>query len=249
MYLVQDSVYRGSTERAAYDTANALMETSGIPWNWEIINSTNRTVGLAKYDTNKGAPVKEWISSDKLAAVSNTDIQNLLGNDYGFYLDITSLDGSKSWGNRSTGGLGYNNTSPDVVKVEKIVLYSKLNAVSFIKGQIRGSGSPRDYSNPPDQFQTSYFYNQTYDYYIIVGNNSGYNAVNVTLNTNNTMVLNNLTQPNSQPYLINSIYLKMNQSNSIQLFNNTVQVRANSTPGSFMDLYIVQVKKEPIQMR
>ncbi|HML04874.1 MAG TPA: hypothetical protein VK426_03770 [Methanobacterium sp.] len=238
LYMVQDTVYRGSTERAAFNTADALLGTSGSPWNWEITNASNRTVGFAPYDTNKLTPVKDTISSDKLSAASNTDIQNLLGDNYGYFLNVTSADGSTSWGTRSSGGLGYNNSASDVVRVEKEVLYSKLNSVSFIKGQIRGSNATIDYSNPPNAFQTSAYYNQTFDYYIVVGNNSGYTWANVTINSN-IIVMTNLTQP----YLINSSYLNMNQTNPTQLLNNNVKVTTGSSYGSYMDLYIVQVKK------
>jgi hypothetical protein len=238
MYATQDAVFRGSTERVAADTLNTLADTSGSPPTWEINTTSNRTVGLAFYDTNKLAPVKEKISPDKLASITDADIQNLLGNKYGFFLNMTSSDGTKSWLNRSSGGLGYNNSAPDIVKVEKVVSYSKLNAVSSIIGQIKGATAIRDYSNPPDQFQTSYLYNQTYDYYVVVKNN-GYTTANVTINGVNTMVLNNLTQP----YLINSTYLNMNQTNPTKFYSNTVKVTAGSTVGNTMDLYIVQVKK------
>jgi len=238
LYLVQDTVYRGTTERAAFDTANALLETSGTPSTWEVTNASNRIAGLAIYDTNTGKPKRDWISPDKLASLKETDVQNLLGNNYGFYLEVTSSDGNKIWKNVSTNGNGYNSSASDIVKVEKGVRFAKLNVVSSIEGQIRGVSAPRDYSNPPDQFPTSYLYNQTYDYYIVT-NNSGFSSANVTFNGIYTVILSNLTQY----YKINSTYLNMNQTNPTQFFNNTVKVSVNGTSSATMNLYIVQVLK------
>lgn len=228
-YLIQDTVYRGSTERVAADAVNTLLQTPGQPNNWEQTNVSPRIVGLAQIDTSNNKTMAGTISSVKLSSLTESDVQNIVGSEYGFCLNVTSLDGSTSFKNLSTGGAGYNSSATDIVRVEKIALYSRFDVVSKIVGQIRGSGSIRPYSSPPDQFKVSSLYNATYNYWILV-NNSGYSSANVTINSKPPIVMTNL----SQAYQINSSYL-----NQI----NTVTVNAGAASGNSMDLYIVQVPK------
>ena len=236
-YLVQDTVYRGTTDRVASDTVNTLLATSGTPPTWEQTNSSTRIVGLAKYDFNKGSPIEGTISSAKADALNAADIQNIVGDNYGFYMKISIIDNTSSpVSYTSIYSLGtLNNSANDIVRIERVALYSKLNVVSQIIGQIRGVGATRQYTNPPDQFPTSYFYTQNYDYYVLF-NNHGYSQANVTIN-NQTMIINNL----NQAYKINSSSLKYNQTTPDKMYNNTVLISAIAAPGNSMDAYIVQV--------
>lgn len=226
MYLVQDTVFRGSTDRVAADTVNTLLNTPGQPNNWEQSAST-RIAGIAKIDSTNNQTIAGTISSAKLSALTESDVQNITGSNYGFCMNITSLDGNTSFKTLSTGGGGYNSSASDIVRIEKVALYSRFDVVSSIVGQIRGSGSIRPYSSPPNQFQVSSYYNSTYNYWILV-NNSGYTSANVTINSNPPIVMTNL----SQAYKINSSYL---------LSINTVTVNAGASTGNSMNLYIIQV--------
>ena len=236
LYLVQDTVYRGSTERVAFDTVNALLQTSGDPPIWEQ-NGTANVAGLAKYDNSKDIPVEGTISTAKLAALKESDIQKMIGDQYGFFLNITGEDLSSPSTLKTLGN--YNSSVKDIVKIERVALYSKLDVVFSIVGQIRGSGANNTYAPTPNRFETSYYYNQTYDYWIFVVNN-GYTSANIDINTN-TISLNSTTI--NQPVLIDSEFLNLNQSNPSMFYNNTVTVTAGSDRGHSMDLYIVQVPK------
>ncbi len=71
MYETQDIVYRSAIERASQDTANALLKTSGDPYNWENLTSSQvRSVGLAKYDPTKKLPIEYVLSIDKVGAIT-----------------------------------------------------------------------------------------------------------------------------------------------------------------------------------
>lgn len=235
LYLVQDTVYRSSTDRVAHDTVNALLETSGQPTDWE--KTGNPTVpGLARFDESKGAPVEGTMTAAKLAALKDSDIQNMIGNDYDFFLKVigeNSTSGStlKTMGN-STG----RDNAKDVVKVERIVLYSKLEVISQLVGEIRGNGTARPYDMK--DFSTSYYSNQTYDYYIFIVN-SGFTNASITINSD-TMTLNSTTI--NEPALINS-YIKMNSTNPNTFYNNKVTITAGSSKSSAMDVYVVIVPK------
>jgi hypothetical protein len=238
MFQMQDTIFRGSTERVAADTVNTLLTTSGQPVDWE--NTGNPIVpGLAQYDNIKGMPIEGTISSSKLAALTPSLLQNMIGSDYNYNMTVTSLED-----NSTISTIGNNLNGNDIVRIQKDALYAKLQAVYSIVGQIRGSGSIRPY--PSGTFATSYNYLQTYNYWIIV-NNNGYNPANVTVkivnNVTNTVTLTSLTNPTQ----INSNYLKSNQTSPNQFFNNTITVNAGAPPGNSMDLYIVQVPKSVSQ--
>ncbi len=237
LYLIQDTVYRASTDRVAVDTVNALLQTSGEPAKWE--KTGNATIpGLARFDDAKGVPIEGTISAAKLAALKESHIQNMVGDQYGFYLEIVGEDLFSPTTLKTLGS--YNSSANDIVKIERIALYSKLDVLCSIVGQIRGAGTNKTYTPSPDRFETSYYYNQTYDYWIFVVNN-GYTTVDVTFNGVDTITLNSTTI--NQPVKINPAFLKMNVTNPAVLYNNTVSINTGSARGNSMDLYIVQVPK------
>ena len=241
MYLVQDTVYRGSTERVAADTLNTLLETSGDPTDWEQNGNVN-VVGIAKYDSDRGVPIEGTISPSKLSALNASNMQKLVGDNYGFYLNITTIDDSTILKSIGTNGAGYNSSASDIVRVEKVALYGKLDVVSSLKDAIRDPGQPRIYTSPPDPFPTNTFYLNIYDYYVLVVNR-GYDSATVDINSNTVIKGNdykgkatrymNLTEPIDPSFLKNQTYLQ----------DNTVTVRTVSNPGSSMDVYIIQAPK------
>jgi hypothetical protein len=236
MYQIQDTIFQSSTERVAADTVNSLLQTSGDPVNWEQTGTAN-VVGLAYYDPLKGSPVKGTISSRKLAALTEPHVTSLTGDEYGFYLNISTTD-NVTIKNLSTGNLtAPSSNATNIIKVERMARYSKLEVVSKIEGVIRGSGAIRPYTNPPNQFQTSNSSLQTNDYWILVDNH-GFNTANITVN-NGTMYMgpSNISTPTK----IDSGLLKSDAAN--KAYNNTVTIMAGSSPGTWMDLYIIEVPK------
>jgi len=105
-------------------------------------------------------------------------------------------------------------------------------------GEIRYTGQSRNYIAP--EFQTSERYNQTYNYWIIFLNNTGFTSATVTINGN---VINLDSSNINNAHLINSSWLKTNTSNNNQFLNNTVTLNATGGFGSSMNFFIVQAPK------
>lgn len=245
-YLIQDTVYRGSTERVAADTLNTLLETSGDPTNWEQNGSVN-VVGIAKYDSTKGIPLEGTVSASKLTALNVSNMQKLIGNEYGFYLNITTIDDStilKSIGTNNVGasGAGINSTASDIVRVEKVANYARLDVVSSIKDAIRDAGVPRTYTSPPNPFPTNNFYLTIYDYYVLVVNN-GYDSATVDINSKTVIKGNNFNGQSTRHANITEQIDESFLKNMTTLQDNTVTVRTVSNPHSSMDVYIIQAPK------
>jgi hypothetical protein len=235
MFQIEDTVFRGSMDRVAADTMNTLLETSGTPPDWEKTGNLT-LVGLAKYDQSKGKPNEGTISPTKLAFVveNPTSVQNIIGDEYGFYMTVNTLDTNTSMGSIGT----YNASVNDIVRVDKVVLCSRLETVSSLMGEIRYTGQSRNYIAP--EFQTSERYNQTYNYWIIFLNNTGFTSATVTINGN---VINLDSSNINNAYLINSTYLNTNTSDNMQFLNNTVTLNATGGFGSSMNFFIVQAPK------
>jgi hypothetical protein len=228
LYTMETTIFQGSNDRVAVDTVNTLLETSGDPLNWEQTGNPPNVAGIAYYDPLKGTPVKGTISSNKLTALTDFDVQNLVGPNYKFNLTVIKTDN-----NQTIKALGTNVNSSNVVKVERSALYSQLPVVSKIQSVISGSGSIRPYTNPPNQFQTSASSLASHDYWILVENN-GYNYANITIN-NNTIYMgptNISTATKIDPSFLKS---------DITFYNNTVTIITGSSPGTSMNLYIVEV--------
>ncbi|KAF5078413.1 hypothetical protein DSECCO2_140880 [anaerobic digester metagenome] len=236
MYQVQDTVFRGSMDRVAFDTMNTLLETSGTPTNWEETGNPS-VAGLAIYDPSDG-PLEGTIDTNKLPSLTQGDVQNLIGDDYDFFMKVTYLkDGTlvKSLGT-------YNSGADDIVRVERVAIYSNLKIVSQAKDLIRYTGTPRVYSNPPDPFQTSKYYLQTYDYYVLLVNR-GYSSVEVNINNERVFDPNDIRGSQDEYATLVKLIDPKALYNETELQNNTVDVRGTSTPGSSLDVYIVQVVK------
>lgn len=238
MYEIEDTVFRSSIDRVAADTMNTLLETSGTPPNWEKTGNLS-VVGLAKYDTSKNSSIEGTISPTKLAFLVNNPnyVQNITGNDYGFYMTLTEISSGNSMASIGT----YNSTANDIVRVDKVVLCSKLETVSSLVGEIRYTGQSRNYIAPT--FQTSSRFNQSYDYYVLFVNTGSSSANSATVNINgNTINLNSSNIYNGN--LISNSFVKTNLTSPDQFLDNTVTVNiTSSTFGNSMDFYIVQVPK------
>ncbi|MGZ7208678.1 MAG: hypothetical protein ACXVHV_02240 [Methanobacterium sp.] len=231
-YLVQGTIFQSSTERVATDTVNTLVETSGSPYNWET-NGSLSVVGLAKYDTNKNMSVENYLSPYKLNALQSQHIQNLLGPEYGFYLNLSRAD-NKAISLKTIGN--YNNSAQNIVKVERLVVTSNLQLEASLEGLIRATGQPRTYTTT---FQSNNVTVGAYDYWVLVINR-GYDSASVDVNTNPVVSPDEIKHDTTEiKKLINDTYLK----NQTQLMDNVVTVRGQSTPGNSMDVYIISAPK------
>ena len=240
LYNMEDTVFRGSTDRVANDVMAQLLETSGDPVNWES-NGTPTippVPGLAIYDS-KG-PLEGTIDTGKLPSLNQTNFKNLVGEGYGYYFKVTDV---KTNAIIKTIG-SYNSSAREVVRVERTALYSNLKIVSQAKDLIRYTGTPRVYSSPPDPFPTNSYYLQIYDYWVVVINR-GYSSATVNINNEKVFDQNNMDGSQASPTTLkqqidttdNILY------NETYFRDNSVDVRGTSKPGSSMDVYIVQVPK------
>lgn len=237
LYQMEDTVFRGATDRAASDAVSTLVTTSGDPVNWETTGVAN-VVGLAQYDTSKGAPVEGTIDPVKLGAVTDGQIQSIVGPNYHYYMNITTLNQTNTPVTiKLMGNASYPNAK-DVVKVERVVLSSKFKVVTSLIQQIRFTGGGKTYTTSP--FQTSYTSTNSYDYWILLANNQGFTAATVSVN-NNVFSFNSANM--GTPQKINSTFLTTNSTIPNQYFNNTVTFNGTGSFPSSIDLYIVQTPK------
>lgn len=222
-------------DRAAGDAVNTLLETSGTPTNWEI-NGNPQIVGLAQFNTNTNSSMQGTIDPVKLNAITQSEIQQLIGNDYNYNMTVSTIS-TPTTTIKSIGNSPYNVTN--VVRVQRTVLTSQFKIVSeLIGGQILYTGGVRNYNAPT--FQTTLFSNQTYTYWIYFGNVTNFKSVTVSIN-NNAININNLSNGNNNNATpISSSFLNFNGTNPV---NNTISLNATGSFPSSMDFYIVQSPK------
>lgn len=236
MYQMEDTVFRGSMDRSAFDAMNTLLETSGEPTNWEVTGNANVT-GLAIYDTKNG-PQEGTLSTGKLAALSQDNVQTLVGG-YNYYFKVTRIDNNqiiKSLGNNSY------TSANDVVRVERVAIYTESLVVSSAKDLRRFTGTPITYTSPPNPFPTDQFYLATFDYYVLIVN-QGYNSADVNINGNDVVDQHDFR---GQATRFVNITKKIDPSalkDGATLQDNIITVRGNSNPGDTLDIYIIQVPK------
>lgn len=246
MYQVQDTVFRGSMDRVAFDTMDTLLETSGEPTNWEETGNPS-VVGLVANDSS-GRTVEGTIDTNKLSSLTKSDVQNLLGDDYGFFFKVTSLKTNNILINLTSNStvsesLGSSTSSAnDVVRVERVALYSHFKIVSSAKDLLRYTGTPRVYSYPPNPFQTNKHYLQVYDYWVVVVNR-GYNSATVNINSVSVVDQHDFNGENTRFITITKQVDSSILANETSLMDNPVDVRGTSNPGDSLDVYIVQVPK------
>lgn len=243
MYLVQDTVYRGSTERVAADTVDALLKTSGTPYDWEN-NGTPQVVGLARSDPVNNRPIPDVISAAKLGATKESYIngsgKSLMGSQYGFNITIQYLEGPRK-GQSIYPPIGSPPTGTDIVKIERVILYGQMDIVAELKDSIRYTSKPRDYIST-SLFPTNTAYLNAYDYYVLVDN---HDVTSARINFNNNQ--KDAVSPDDFNKNVNPIVVKidptmlMNQT-TLQ-YNHWEADQVASKPGSWMDIYIIRVDK------
>lgn len=238
IFQMEDTVFRSSMDRAAEDAMGALLETSGTPSNWEVMGNP-QIAGLAQLDPSTNTPEQGTVDPIKLASLTTSQVQQLIGSQYGFYLNVSTVNNNtgtpvslKTLGNSSLG------SGKDVVRVQRIAEASQFKIVSSLLGQVLYLGSPISFSLP--SFQTSFNSSQSYDYWILISNNVGF--TNATVNVNNNPI--NFTSTNiTNAAMINSNFLAINSTNPNQYYNNTVTLNVTGSFPSSMDIRIVQAPK------
>ena len=240
LYQMEDTVFRSSMDRSAGDAVSTLLETSGDPTDWEINGNTN-VVGLAQFDPSKNGSMEGTIDPLKLAAITAPQVQKLIGSNYDFYMNVSTINKTGSPVSLKTLGNSSFATATDIVRVERVAQASKFKVISSVVGQIRYLGGSRSFNIP--SFQTSFNSNQTYDYWILIANNIGFTNATVFINNN---PINFTTSNMTNAAMINSNFLNINSTNPTVYYNNTVTLNATGAFPSSMDIYIIQAPKNTI---
>lgn len=251
MYQMQDVIFRGSTERVAADSVNTLLQTSGDPVDWELTGNP-RVPGLALYDEDTKQPIRGTLSPTKTVYLTVPMIESVTGPEYAFYLNISLANGT----HRTLRSIGtYNNNSleasthnaSDVVREERYALYSTLKVVSEAKNLIRLKGNEnRTYTSPPNPFKTNDLYLNLYDYYAIAVSqgSDGHNIASAEVMVNDKSVISQNEFNNDHLTVIKYIDpVDAQLKNGSTFQDNPVVVRVNAKPGTWIDVYIVQVPK------
>ncbi len=229
MYLSENTIYQSSLDRTAADAADALVETPGVPYNWEQGGNVS-SVGLASYDISTNTTVKNILSPSKVAAMNITQLQNLIGPNYGAYMTLTIANNSNATVIKTLGS--YNNSSSNIIRMERFVSTSNLQLAASLQGTIRDAGFARTYTLT---FPTNNYYTNIYDYWVLIVNNK-YTSVPVSINGNNLI---NGTEINQGVTLmkrkINSTFLYNNST----VQNNVLNVNPAVSPGASMDIYVI----------
>jgi hypothetical protein len=242
LYNVQDTVFRSSMDRVAVDTVNALLETSGTPPTWEQNGTSNIVVGLAQYDSGKNMSIKNSIDPAKLNALTTHQsyLQNLVGNQYNFNITITNAK-TNSIVNTIGNNFVTNSSIRDVVKVERIVLYSKYKIVAKTDYTIRDAGASRTYTSGFDPaFTTTQFQIDNYEYWIVFtnGNKNGpstFSSATVKINDHSIVGANiNTTLSTNTSYKIDPTFLNSS------LPQNSISLTPTVTPSGEMNFFIIQ---------
>jgi len=245
MYQMQDVIYRGSTERVAADTMNTLLTSSGDPYNWENNLANLKVPGLARFDNSSKQSRKYYLLPQKVVTITSPQIQGILGDQYGYSLNITSINnGNNILSRGSFSGASVDPTAKDVVRVERIVLYAEYEIVSEALN-IRGTGTPLIIQGT--KFPTNSQYNDVFDYFVYV------NSTGPTSITSASVDINSATVVKSNDFAsgVNPVVKWINPAeygadvlkDQTELLDNTVTVRLTGSPSDKMNVYILQVPK------
>ena len=185
LYNVQDTVFRSSMDRVAGDTVNTLVSTSGTPQDWDKTGITSSTViGLANYDSNN-RPIESSISASKFTTAkvnyntqgNNSALQKMVGDGHSLFVNVTTVNGHQPMG---TIGNQPDNNAKDIVRLERIVIFSKYGSISSLKNL----GAYIPYTVPA--FSTSYNSTQNYYYWALMApstNNQMFTAATLNVNS------------------------------------------------------------------
>lgn len=249
MFDTQDVVYRSSMERSAQDTSNALLKTSGTPYDWETRGASQvKSVGLAKYDSSNKLPLEYVLSTDKVGAITPANVQSMLGNQYSFQLLITTLKTGKTIRDlNSVGNTKTREDAPDVVAVERIVSISEFDIVTEFKN-IKLLSRPPQYTG---YFLTNRAYLDAFDYYVYIENADKVSSATTSwveingVSGNNRVVPSNAFQ--STPTLVRYIDPTVQQlKNTQNLQQNSVKVSLtlrSAQLGDSASVYVIRVPK------
>ncbi|MDD3754567.1 MAG: hypothetical protein PHQ17_08435 [Methanobacterium sp.] len=243
MYDTQDVVYRSSMERSAQDTSNALLKTSGNPYNWETLGASQlKSVGLAKYDTSNKLPLEYVLSTDKVGAIAPANVQSMLGSQYSYQLLITTLKTGNIVRNLNSVDNTYTKeTATDVVAVERIVSISEFDIVAELKN-IRLTKSPITLT---EFFSTNRAYLDAFDYYVYVDNSDKVSSGWVEINgvSGNSRVVPPNAFPSTPPLVryIDPVVQQLKNGETLQ--ENRIQTLLAGSPGDTMDVYVIRVPK------
>lgn len=238
-YLTQETTFQTSLDRVGADTVKSLLETSGQPYDWQT-KGDPYSPGLAAYDERAKAPIPNYIDPAKLGALNTSIMENMLGNEYGYYINITRVSNGSQYYSLGT----YNSSATNIVRIERLVRLSKFEIVSEAVG-IRYNKKPRDYSNPPNPFQTNKAYNTAYDYYVLVYNKD---ITSASVEINNIAVVKQSDFQGNTTFIRKKIdpdvYGSTILKNETTLQDNSVLIKqVASKPGSSLDVYIIKVPK------
>jgi len=245
MYQMQDVIYRGSTDRVAADTMNTILTTSGDPSDWETNVSNLKVPGLARFDQSSQQPKRYYLSPNKVGSITSTQIQSLLGDQYGYSLNITNIgSGANVLMRGSRNDFSVDPAAKEVVRVERIVLYASYDIVSDAVN-IRGTGTPLVVT--ANSFPTNIQYNSVFDYYVYVNSTGLTSVTSATVDINSaTVVKSNDFKSGTNPVvkLINpAVYGSDVLKNQTDLLDNLVTIRLEGSPTDKMNVYILQVPK------
>jgi hypothetical protein len=194
--------------------------------------------GLAQLDPSTNTPDQGTVDPIKLASLTTSQIQQLVGSQYGFYFNVSTVNNSGTPVSLKTLGNSNFSSGKDVVRVQRIAETSQFKVVSSLVGQVLYLGSPISFSLP--SFPTSYTSSQSYDYWILISNNAGF--TNATVNINNNPINFGSTNMTTAA-MINSNFLAINSTNPGQYYNNTVTLNGTGSLTSSMDIRIIQAPK------
>ncbi len=247
MYEMQDVIYRGSTERVAADTMNTLLTTSGDPYDWENDVSNTKVPGLARYDHTKNEPIRYYLLPRKMVSITSLQIQDMLGDQYGFAFNITRNVNNNKINVLKRGS--YNNglidpAAKDVVSVQRIVLYAQWEIVSSAVN-IRGTGKPLTITG--NTFPTNIQYNELYDYYVYVNSTGPTSVTSAKVDINTATVVS----PDDFRHGTNPVVKLIDPAeygadvlmNQTDLMDNAVTITLAGSPTDKMNVYILQVPK------
>jgi len=232
-YLSQEGVFQSSLERVGADTVSTLLETSGTPNNWEQTGNPS-VVGIAKFNDRTQAPDENDISPYKLGALNTSLVQDLVGPEYGYFINITNAKTNAPYYTLGA----YNTSAQNIARIERLVRLAKFEIVSEGVG-IRGTRQPRDFTSPPNPFKTNIAYNNAFDYYVVIDNN-GISSAQV--------IINGVEIVRERDFPLTELTRKIEPQSILQnqtalLPNSVVLGKVASKPGSTMDVYILQVPK------
>lgn len=233
-YLTQEGVYQSSLQRVGRDTASALLETSGTPTNWEI-SGNPITVGLAKYSDRLNAPIENDISPTKLAALNTTLMQDLVGPEYAYFINITTVQTNAPY--YSLGE--YNSSVQNIARIERLVQLAKFEIVS--EGTtVRNPSPARDFTNPPNPFKTNIEYNRIFEHYVLIFKNG---TVSASVEVNDYTVI---TQDEfAEDFTFKRVKIPDNRlRNGTGLQDNSVVLKSVSSQGrDYFNIYVIRVPR------